>query len=423
MKVLILGGGGREAAIAWKISQSELLTKLYCAPGNPGTEQLATNLDLNIREFASIKEAILTHQIEMVIVGPEEPLVKGLKEYLKEDVRLNSLVFIGPSSKGAQLEGSKYFAKQFMERHNIATAKYKTFTAEELKEATTFINSLSTPIVLKADGLAAGKGVIISESREEAIESFKEMTGGIFGEAGNRVVIEEYLEGIELSYFILTDGREFVTLPEAKDYKRRFEGDKGGNTGGMGAVSPVPFVDSQFKKRVEEQIVKRTIEGLKNDGIEYEGFLFIGLMNCNGEPYVIEYNVRLGDPEAEAILPRIKSDLLSHLIKLGKGELNSVNIESDPRFSLTLITVSEGYPNEYKEGYPITLPEKLNSCNLFHSGTKIVKNKIVTSGGRVLALNAMGDSIEECREKLYSSAAEIEYKGVGYRKDIGLDLL
>jgi len=418
-----LGGGGREDALAWKISKSELLSELYCAPGNPGTARYATNLPLDIKDFASIKESILTLGIEMVLPGPEEPLVKGLKDYLKSDSSLSNLLFIGPSAQGAMLEGSKYFAKLFMERHGIPTAKYRTFTSSQIDDAINFIETLPTPIVLKADGLAAGKGVIISPSREEAIASLKEMMGGIFGEAGKRVVIEEYLEGIELSYFILTDGKQYLTLPEAKDYKRRWEGERGANTGGMGALSPVPFANSLFKEKIEREVVIPTIEGLQKEGIDFKGFLFFGLINCQGNPFVIEYNVRLGDPEAEAILPRIQSDLLSSLIDIGKGELSPHKIESDPRFSLTVVTVSEGYPGEYQKGFPIALPKESGNATIFHSGTKEEREEIVTSGGRVLALNCLGNSIEECREELYSVVSKVEYNGIGYRRDIGLDLL
>lgn len=422
-RVLIIGGGGRENAIAWKLAESQKLEKLFCAPGNPGTALIAHNLELNIREFSSIKEAVLSNRIDLVVVGPEEPLVRGLRDYFAQDSELKEVDFIGPDSKGAKLEGSKAFAKGFMERHNIPTARYSSFTIETLKEGESFLEELSPPYVLKADGLAGGKGVVILESIEEAKRELFNILSGKFGEAGNSVVIEQFLSGIELSLFILTDGKEYLTLPTAKDYKRVGEGDSGLNTGGMGAISPPPFADALFLKKVEERVVLPTIEGLKSEGIEYCGFLFIGLMNCNGEPYVIEYNVRMGDPETEAVIPRLKSDLLQHLIAASRGEISNEEIEIDPRTALTVVTISKGYPEQFNRGESIELSPLLEEGILFHSGTKIEKGQLVTAGGRVFALTILANNIQEGRERLYQLVEGINYRGCSYRKDIGLDLL
>lgn len=422
-RVLIIGAGGREHAIAWKISKSNLLGKLFCAPGNPGTLQVAQNLEIDIKDFQAIKEAVLDNNIDMVVVGPEEPLVNGLKDFFAKETLLKNITFIGPDSQGAMLEGSKDFAKSFMLKHNIPTAKYNSFNIETLEEGYRYLESIKSPYVLKADGLAAGKGVLILDNLDEAKKELTQMLNGKFGKAGNMVVIEEFLSGIELSVFVLTDGNNYLILPEAKDYKRIGEGDTGLNTGGMGAVSPVPFANSTFMKKVEERVVIPTIEGLKKEKIEYSGFIFIGLMNCNEEPYVIEYNVRMGDPETEAVMPRIKSDLLAHLIATGNGTLAKEQIETDPGTALTLVMVSKGYPNSYQKGYPIEISNNLKEDLLFHSGTKLQEKKLVTNGGRVFALTTLTDSIHKGRETIYQLAKGVNFQGVQYRKDIGLDLI
>lgn len=422
-RVLIIGAGGREHAMAWKISRSKLLGKLFCAPGNPGTSQIAHNLAIDIKDFQAIKQSVLDNNIDMVVVGPEEPLVNGLQDFFIKDNSLKNIVFIGPSSHGAMLEGSKDFAKSFMIKHNIPTAKYNSFKIETLEEGYKYLESINSPYVLKADGLAAGKGVLILESLEEAKAQLTQMLNGKFGKAGNRVVIEEFLSGIELSMFVLTDGSSYMILPEAKDYKRIGEGDTGLNTGGMGAVSPVPFANTAFMKKVEESVIVPTIEGLKKDNIDYCGFIFIGLMNCNGNPYVIEYNVRMGDPETEAVLPRIKSDFLSHLVAAGTGKLEQEKLETDPRTALTMVMVSGGYPGSFEKGYPIEIGSILEDANLFHSGTKFQENNLVTNGGRVFALTSLSNSIIESREIIYELAKNINYQGKQYRKDIGLDLI
>lgn len=422
-RVLIIGAGGREHAMAWKISRSKLLGKLFCAPGNPGTSQIAHNLAIDIKDFQAIKQSVLDNNIDMVVVGPEEPLVNGLQDFFIKDNSLKNIVFIGPSSHGAMLEGSKDFAKSFMIKHNIPTAKYNSFKIETLEEGYKYLESINSPYVLKADGLAAGKGVLILESLEKAKAELTQMLNGKFGKAGNRVVIEEFLSGIELSMFVLTDGSSYMILPEAKDYKRIGEGDTGLNTGGMGAVSPVPFANTAFMKKVEESVIVPTIEGLKKDNIDYCGFIFIGLMNCNGNPYVIEYNVRMGDPETEAVLPRIKSDFLSHLVAAGTGKLEQEKLETDPRTALTMVMVSGGYPGSFEKGYPIEIGSILEDANLFHSGTKFQENNLVTNGGRVFALTALSNSIIEGRKIIYELANNVNYQGKQYRKDIGLDLI
>lgn len=428
-RVLIIGAGGREHAIAWKISKSKLLGKLFCAPGNPGTSQIAHNLAIEIKDFQAIKACVLENSIDMVVVGPEEPLVNGLQDFFLKDNQLKEITFIGPSSQGAMLEGSKDFAKSFMFRHGIPTAKYSSFKIETLEQGYRYLESINAPYVLKANGLAAGKGVLILDNLDQAKRELSQMLNGKFGSAGNMVVIEEFLSGIELSVFVLTDGKSYMILPEAKDYKTIGEGDTGLNTGGMGAVSPVPFANSAFMKKVEERVIIPTIEGIKKDKIEYTGFIFIGLMNCNGSPYVIEYNVRMGDPEAEAVVPRIKSDLLSHLIAAGTGELSKEKLETDPRTALTLVMVSGGYPESFQKGYSIEIGSKLkdatplHNTTLFHSGTKLQNNALVTNGGRVFALTTLSNTIEEGREIIYELAKEVTYKRKHYRKDIGLDLL
>ncbi|MDD2419256.1 MAG: phosphoribosylamine--glycine ligase [Bacteroidales bacterium] len=422
MNVLIIGSGGRENAIAWKISQSKLLTKLYCAPGNPGTSKVAQNLQINITDFHKIKELVLQHKIELVVVGPEEPLVNGLRDFFLADEQLRDVLFVGPCSKGARLEGSKDFAKEFMVKYNIPTAAYSTFGPDQYPQAIEFMKSLEAPYVIKADGLAAGKGVVIADSLDQASSDLKLILDGKFGKAGNKVVIEEFLHGIEMSLFVLTDGKNHMVLPEAKDYKRIGDGDKGPNTGGMGAVSPVPFANDEFMHKVEQNIVLPTLKGLRQEDIDYRGFLFIGLMNCNGNPYVIEYNVRMGDPETEAVMPRIKSDLLSHLIASAKGELNKETLEKDPSTALTVMLVSGGYPGEYSKGHPIEIDRQMDKKIVFHAGTTIRDGSLVTSGGRVIAITQLGSSIDECQRNIYQDVTKIRFKGMNYRKDIGNDI-
>lgn len=429
MNVLVLGSGGREHAIAWKIKQSEKCEKLFCMPGNPGTALIATNLAGGVNDFDAIKGAVLDNAIDIVVVGPEDPLVNGLRDKFAADSQLANVLFVGPSQRGAMLEGSKDFAKEFMSRHGIPTASYRSFTSTDIDQADKFLESLQAPYVLKADGLAAGKGVLIPETLEEAKASLREMLGGMFGAAGNTVVIEEFLRGIEVSVFVLTDGKDYLILPEAKDYKRIGVGDKGLNTGGMGAVSPVGFADAQFMKKVEERIIKPTVNGLAADGIDYKGFIFIGLMNCNGDPYVIEYNVRMGDPETEAVMTRIDSDLLSHLEAAAKGELSGEKIVISEEGALTVVCVSGGYPQSYGKGYEIFGSEYLerssveDKIKIFHAGTSMKEGKLVTSGGRVLAVTVNGKGIEKSREVVYPEIDKIMYTNKYYRSDIGLDLL
>lgn len=428
MNVLVLGSGGREHAIAWKIKQSADCSNLYCLPGNPGTASLAQNISGDVKDFEAVKRAVLAHAVDMVVVGPEDPLVMGLADRFAADPQLKEVLFIGPGRDGALLEGSKDFAKDFMSRHGIPTAAYRSFTKDSLDAADAFLDTLQPPYVLKADGLAAGKGVVILDSLQEAKQELRSMTGGKFGQAGNTVVIEEFLKGIEVSVFVLTDGKDYMILPEAKDYKRIGEGDRGLNTGGMGAVSPVPFADASFMKKVEEKIIKPTIGGLYADRIHYTGFIFIGLMNCGGEPYVIEYNVRMGDPETEAVMTRIDSDLLAHLKAAAKGELAGEKIQISPRTAVTVVCVSGGYPQSYKKGVEIQGGEELYAIRegnrkIFHSGTGVENGKLVTGGGRVLALTVNGEGIDACRKEAYARIAEIGYEGKYFRADIGTDLL
>lgn len=429
MKVLIIGSGGRENAMAWKLRQSDLCEKLFCMPGNPGTAGFASNIAGDPKDFSQIKRVVLEHEIEMVVVGPEDPLVNGLRDYFSNDEALNGVLFIGPCKRGAQLEGSKDFAKHFMSKYGIPTAAYKSFTVDTVEEAYSYLDSISAPYVLKADGLAAGKGVLILNDLKEAKEKLHEMFGGKFGEAGNTVVIEQFLKGIELSVFVLTDGKHFMVLPEAKDYKRICDGDNGLNTGGMGSVSPVPFADNAFMHRVEERVIKPTLNGLVAEGIDYKGFIFIGLMNCNGDPYVIEYNVRMGDPETESVMTRIDSDLLSHLKAAAEGNLDKERINISSCVALTVVCVSGGYPESYKKGMEIegcvalNYMSKREEAKIFHSGTVIKEGKLLTCGGRVLAVTVNGDTIELCRKNVYALLEEISYNGIFFRRDIGLDLL
>ena len=423
MNVLILGSGGREHALAWKIAQSKLLTRLFIAPGNAGTSQTGTNLDINVSNFEEVKAAVLENKIELVVVGPEAPLVAGITDFFKKDEELSRIAVIGPGTRGAMLEGSKDFAKEFMYKYNIPTARYKSFTADELEEGKEFLTSFAPPFVLKADGLAAGKGVLILDSITAAQKELEEMLSGKFGKASEKVVIEQYLDGIELSAFVLTDGHSYVILPEAKDYKRIGEGDKGLNTGGMGAVSPVPFAHDGFMDKVEEQIVKPTIEGLKKESIDFKGFIFLGLMNVDGDPFVIEYNVRMGDPEAEVVLPRIKTDLLALLQAAGKGKLKDEKIELDERTVSTIMLVSGGYPGKYEKGKLIKGYDDVEDSIVFHAGTKLnEKAEVLTNGGRVIAISSFGKNMEEALEKSYSNAEKIEFEGKYYRGDIGFDI-
>ena len=424
MNVLILGSGGREHALAWKISQSPLLTKLYIAPGNAGTSACGTNLALDMSDFSALKTLVLDKNIELVVVGPEAPLVEGIADFFVRDKELKSIPVIGPGTKGAMLEGSKDFAKEFMFKYHIPTARYRSFTSGSLQEGKEFLKSFDAPYVLKADGLAAGKGVLILNSLEEAQKELELMLSGKFGKASTKVVIEEFLDGIELSVFVLTDGKSYVILPEAKDYKRAGEGDTGLNTGGMGAVSPVPFASMEFMHKVEERIVKPTIHGLQNENIPYTGFIFFGLIKVGDEPYVIEYNVRMGDPESEVVLPRIKSDLLAMLSFAGRGELEKARAEFEDNTVVTVMLVSGGYPGSYEKGKPIHGLNVVNGSLVFHAGTTAGASvgEVLTSGGRVLAVSSFGNTMDEALALSYQNAGLIHFEGKYYRKDIGFDL-
>lgn len=422
MNILLLGSGGREHALAWKMAQSEKLSKLYIAPGNAGTSQVGTNVNLNPNDFESLKTFVVNSNINMIVVGPEEPLVRGVKDFVLNDPLIAHVPVIGPGKEGAQLEGSKEFAKAFMMRHNIPTAAYLSVTQSNLTEGLAFLKTLKAPYVLKADGLAAGKGVLILDDLVEAEAELKEMLSGKFGAASSTVVIEEFLSGIELSVFVLTDGHGYVVLPEAKDYKRIGEGDTGLNTGGMGAVSPVPFADDVFMKKVHDRIVKPTIDGLVKDNIPYKGFVFIGLMSVDGEPFVIEYNVRMGDPETEVVIPRIKSDLVDLFQAVAAGELRKKTIEVDERSATTVMCVSGGYPGDYEKGKVISGLDYISEGLVFHAGTDEKNGQVVTAGGRVIALTAYGNNKDEALAQSFKNAQAINYEGKYFRSDIGFDL-
>ena len=422
MNVLVIGSGGREHTLSWKIAQSSNCSELFIAPGNAGTASVGTNLEIKETDFESIKGAVLKHQIAMVVVGPEAPLVAGIHDFFAQDEDLKHIAVIGPKKAGAELEGSKDFSKAFMEEFEIPTAAYKTITASNLEEGLEFLDSLTAPYVLKADGLAAGKGVLILNDLSEAKEELQNMLQGKFGDASAKVVIEEYLDGIECSVFVLTNGKQYKILPEAKDYKRIGEGDKGLNTGGMGSISPVDFADADFMQKVEDRIVKPTIEGLQSRGIEYQGFLFIGLMRVKENPYVVEYNVRMGDPETEVVIPRIKSDFLELLKATAEGRLDEVELELDKRYATCVMLVSGGYPEAYEKGKPITGFEKIRNALVFHAGTHIQEGHAITSGGRVLAITAFGKTMKEALDVSYENTALINFSKKYYRKDIGFDL-
>jgi phosphoribosylamine--glycine ligase len=423
MNVLIIGSGGREHAVGWKIKQSDLLNELFFAPGNAGTLELGENIPLDVNDFEAVKFQVLSKDIDLVFVGPEDPLVNGIHDFFLADEQLKSVPVIGPQKKGAWLEGSKEFCKEFMDKSGVPTAAYKSFTGETYDDGCAFLDSLEAPYVLKADGLAAGKGVLILDDLNEAKSELKEMLmNAKFGAASKKVVIEEFMHGIELSVFVLTDGDDYVILPEAKDYKRIGEGDSGLNTGGMGAITPVPFADADFMKRVEEEVVIPTIQGLKDQDIPYKGFLFIGLMNDNGNPRVVEYNVRLGDPETEVVLPRLKTDLLALFKAVGEGRLGECSVEFDDRSVCTVIMVSGGYPQAYEKGAEITGLADTTDSIVFHAGTKLDNGKVVTNGGRVLAVSSYGKDFNEALDKSYRNTAILNYDKKYFRSDLGFDL-
>ena len=424
MRILLLGSGGRENALAWKIAQSTHCEKLFIAPGNPGTAKYGTNLPISLLDFEAIKNACINEKIDLVVVGPEEPLVKGITDYLISTPALKNLDVIGPGKNGAQLEGSKAFAKAFMMRHNIPTAAYKEFTLGKYAEGVQYLQQHPLPIVLKADGLAAGKGVVICENHLEAIAEFELMIQRAkFGEAGKKVVVEQFLKGIEMSVFVLTDGKHYVILPEAKDYKRVGEGDTGPNTGGMGAISPVPFADDQLMKKIEEKVIKPTVDGLQKEGLEYRGFIFLGLMISGDEPYMIEYNCRMGDPETEVVIPRLKNDLVELLKAAANQQLDKVNVDTDPRTAVTIVAVSGGYPGDYKKGIEIKGLSAINPEDsiLFHMGTAEQAGKIVTSGGRVLCITSYGRSVFDAAEISKEELSKVSFTGMEYRSDIGYE--
>lgn len=423
MTILLLGSGGREHALAWKMLQSSHCTQLFVAPGNAGTAAIATNVDINPNDFQAVKQFCLAHQVGMVVVGPEDPLVNGIYDFFKNDVELAAIPVIGPSKEGAQLEGSKEYAKQFLVRHHIPTARYESFTPETVEQGCAFLESLTAPYVLKADGLAAGKGVLILTDLEEAKTELRNMlVHAKFGSASAKVVIEEFLSGIELSCFVLTDGKSYKILPTAKDYKRIGEGDTGLNTGGMGAVSPVPFADAAFMEKVETRIVKPTIAGLQQENIEYKGFVFIGLIKVGDDPFVIEYNVRMGDPETEVVMPRLQSDLVAIFKAVAEQQLDTITLEIDPRSATTIMVVSGGYPEGYEKGKTISGLEAVEDSIVFHAGTKLQEGQVVSHGGRVLAVTSYGETYQEAIKKSYQNIAKLHFDKMYYRTDIGFDL-
>ena len=423
MNILVLGSGGREHAISWKISQSEKCSNLYIAPGNAGTGLVGNNLSVNINDFKEVKLNVIEKSIDLVIVGPEEPLVRGIVDFFKSDDELKHVKIFGPSSEGSKLEGSKDFSKEFMFRNNIPCAKSKTFNKNSLSEGISFLEKINPPYVLKADGLAAGKGVLILDDLEEAkTELSKMILDEKFGDASKNVLIEEYLDGIEVSVFAITDGHNYIILPEAKDYKRIGEGDTGLNTGGMGAVSPVDFADNEFMKKVEDSVIKRTVNGIRKEKLDYKGFIFAGLMNVNGEPYVIEYNVRMGDPETQVVIPRIKNDLLNVFIKCLDEKINEVDLDIENNFTTTVILAADGYPESYKKGDDIRNLEEFSNSKIFHAGTKKENNRILSNGGRVIACTGYGESLEDALKNSYKLADNISWDNKYFRKDIGEDL-
>ncbi|WP_271392218.1 phosphoribosylamine--glycine ligase [Aequorivita sinensis] len=423
MNILILGSGGREHTFAYKIAQSSRCSNLFVAPGNAGTASIATNVAINVTDFEAIKNCVVENNIEMVVVGPEDPLVQGIADYFAETSELKNVMLIGPSKRGALLEGSKQRAKEFMMQHNIPTAAYESFTVESIEAGKTFLEQLNPPYVLKADGLAAGKGVLILNDLDEAKQELENMlTHSKFGEASSKVVIEEFLDGIELSVFVLTDGKNYKVLPTAKDYKRIGEGDTGLNTGGMGAISPVPFVDGELMKKIEDRIVKPTVNGLSEENIDYKGFVFIGLIKVNNEPYVIEYNVRMGDPETEVVLPRIKTDLVDVLEATYRQKLDTIDIEIDERAATTVMLVSGGYPEDYEKGKEISGLENIEDSIVFHAGTKSEAGKVLTNGGRVIAITSMDNDFRKALKKSYQNIDKLSFDRMNYRRDIGFDL-